>query len=502
MVDFNKFFDELEQQRLTNKGDINVSSIKRVKVKDVADVEIKAGQEERVKLEDVFDLLDLKKANGQFVSVRPLGGIVTLHSHWVRVESAKTNKVASYVSPCLKVDPDTGEYDDDRECPLCKAAAYFRSNGIKLTEEKYQPYPVSTDTAYIMNVISRDRQEEIEPKIVTKAERESGFKDITSKSRTPVQVLVIKPSLAKRIKEIAGLNKHVVSVKGHNEKRTFPLYHAEYGRDLMVKFDPDADGSDKYSVQRGDISPLTDEEKELLQWDIGTAPFLNDVPSVEAIEKDIARMGGEWWDDYRESEGMADDDDEDDIDDDLEDDEDEAPRSKSKSKSKSKPVSKSKRKVDKDEEEDEEDEDDLGIDDDEDEDIDDLDDEEEEDEAPRSKSKAKSKSKPVAKSKKKVEEDEDDLDDLDEEDEDDLDDLDEEDEEEKPRAKSKSKAKPVAKSKKKPVDEDDEDDDLDDLDDLDDDEDDEDEEEEEKPRAKSKAKSKAKPVAKSKESRR
>jgi hypoxanthine phosphoribosyltransferase len=35
MVDFNKFFDELEQQRLTNKGDINVSSIKRVKVKDV-----------------------------------------------------------------------------------------------------------------------------------------------------------------------------------------------------------------------------------------------------------------------------------------------------------------------------------------------------------------------------------------------------------------------------------------------------------------------------------
>jgi hypothetical protein len=308
----------------------------------------------------------------------------------------------------------------------------------------------------------------------TKAEKASGFKDKESDSWTPVRVIRLPSSFARKLRELKELNTHTGSAGG---TKAYSINDAKFGRDIRVYFDPDKAPAEQYNVQLGEKSrnPLTEEENAYLKWDL---TFLD---TREFDDKEVLRDFNEWAARMKvkvpKGKTVADDDEDDEED-------DEAPKAKSK-----KPAPKKKPVVD----DDEDDEDDFDEDEDEDEpapakskkkkpvvaDDDDEDDfDEDGDEEPAPKKKPAAKKKPVV------------ADDEDEEDEDDFEEDDEEDDEdEAPKAKSKKPA-----PKKKPVVTDDDEDEDDDEDDFDEDED-EDEDEEPAPKKK-KPVAKAKPAAK------
>lgn len=446
-------------------------------------------------LKEVCQTLEL---DDDFHPVRLLpGSVTTAGVHYLPLFNkagepvmSKWNKQEQATKPvyCLAWDFDKGRPDPDKDCPYCNAK-------LDLREESY------------VEVISRTAQNNppAKNKPSTK-ESKTGIKDNDNDaSWTPVRVWRLNNTTIGALQKLETLNKRKVDGK----TQTVPIDDPEFGCDVYVMYDASAAPSQRYSVQKDERTPITEEEEELLVWDVASLIANKCTNSMETAKKDVERylkFSGE------EAEVEDDEDDEEDgynpekgdrvhvvTDDDeeytgtvvkstdktlvIEDDEDGEkvtiswvdietcePAKAKKSKSakrridddddedddedespRSKSKSKSKAKFD----EDEEDEDDY------DEDEDDDDDDDDEDEAPRGKSKSKSK-KPAPWD-----------DDEDEED-------DEDDEDEQPRSKAKSKP---SKSKRRPSDDDDEDDD---------DDDDDDDEEEEKPRSKAKAAPKSK----------
>lgn len=456
--------------------------IRRVQSKGISDIPEQNRGREGVKIQDRYEMFSIAdSSNNEFIALRLIGGIVATGTHWVAVEN-KEGDLISVPKTCLAFDPETMSVDEETRCPYCEAEAWFKDHEIKVKVKNREGTPARMALDYFSNVIPRDLQEDITPKITLESERESGIIEKGSKSKTPIRVVRFTGGVISKIRDVEKLNVHKVKLKGEDgpTRRSMPVSHAKHGVDLMIKYNPKAKtASEYYSVQRGDSIPLDADEKELLKWDVEAWPFENEPATEKEADAEIARMKGKHWVKYRKFAKIEDesDDYDDDVEDDEddEDDEDEAPRNK---KSKAKPKSKSKSR---DEDEDEDEDDDL------DDDEDDEDDEDEDDEPPR-----KSKKKPATKSKSKHrDEDEDDEDD-DEDDEDlDLDDEDEDDEDDEPPAKKGKKASTSKssgkKSSKKRQDDDEDEDEDDDLDDEDD------EEEDEPPR-----KSKKKPVAKSK----
>lgn len=460
------------------------------------DAKPKAGRRDSKRLEDVVDLLKLP--SGKWVKVRILPkDIICVPQHWINILTAKTKKVIPVPKICLAIDPTTGEHYKDAECPFCEV------------DEK------EPNSSFLMLVLSRNEQEDAPSKIkMTKSEKKTGIKDPDSDSWTPVKVLRATGGLMEKMQELKSLNTHKDKKTG--KKKSYSIQHERYGRDVNIKFDANAKGADKYQVNMGDKSPLTEEELAYLVPDLTPEPILKELgllnlkeAKAELKRMDIVHEGedvGDEDEDDEDDEDLGkkkkkkgkddkkgkkskkkdeDEDDEDDEDsDDDEDDEDDEPKSKSK---KSKSKGKKSKKDDDDEDEDDDDEDD--------EDSDDEDDEDDDDEPKSKKSKSKSKK---SKSKKR--------DDDDEDEDEDSDDDDEDDDDESPKSK-KSKSKKSSKKSKKDdddddEDEDDEDEDDDDDDDSDGDEDDEDEDDEDdEPKSKkSKSKSKSKGGKKGKKS--
>ena len=403
----------------------------------------KSGNSDRVK---ITDLLDIKKfPDGKWLELRilPLDG-ASIKTHWINIIAGKDKREVKIPKICLGHNPTTDE-ETGIECPYC--ALEGQQSGVK----------------YYVNAIIRSVQEDKPARVgkATAAEKKSGFKDKDSDSWTPVQVLEVSSSLMKKIMELTDLNK--VKVKGKDGKpvtKTFGVDDAKYGCDISIKYDSKKQGTDMYSVQKGDRSPLSEEELAYLVYEINGEDLVKQMglETLKTATAEIKKM------EIVGDDEMSDDDDEDDLGSSKK-------KAKGKPAVKGKPSAKSKRQVDEEDDEDEEDED--------------------EDDEPKSKSK-----KPAAKSKRQVDDEDD------EEDEDfDDDSDDDEDEDDEPKPKSK---KPASKGKRKPADEDDEDEDEDDeedddfdddedsddddSDDEDDDFDDDEEEEEEKPTRKSSTK--------------
>lgn len=452
-------------------------------------------------LKDVCQTLEL---DDDFHPVRLLpGSVTTAGVHYLPLFNkagepvmSKWNKQEQATKPvyCLAWDFDKGRPDPDKECPYCNAK-------LDLREESY------------VEVISRTAQDNPPAKNKPSAkESKTGVKDNDNDgSWTPVRVWRLNNTTIGALQKLETLNKRKVDGKA----QPVPIDDPEYGCDVYVMYDASAAPSQRYSVQKDERTPITEEEEELLVWDVASLIANKCTNSMETAQRDVERylkFSGE--------EAEVDEDDEEDdgynpekgdrvhivTDDDeeytgtvvkntdktlvIEDDEDGEkvtiswvdietcePAKAKKSKAK-------RRADDDDEDDDDEDEDEAPrskskskakakFDDDEDEDDEEEDnDDEDEDEAPRGKSKSKSKSKkPAPWDDDDDDEDEEDEDEYSEEDEDD----DEDEEDERPRSKAKSKP---SKSKRRPSE--------DDEDDEDDDEDDDDEDE--KPRAKSKGK--------------
>jgi hypothetical protein len=433
----------------------------------------KSGGDRAPRVSDLIETVNFPA--GEWITLRFVGPAVSYGIHWIETMKKDGGKV-SFPTVCLAYDPETEETDSTHECPWCDSD----SEKIRFSPDYYS------------NAIVRGLQED-EPSKKTKPtakEEETGFKEKGSKTWTPARGVRLTRTLIRELKKLGALNR--VKNKKTGETKAYPLSHPKFGCDVNVMYDPtEKTPSKKYMIQKGERTPLTDEEQEYLLWKIEE---MQHPMSLKDANKEFERWAEKM--DVKKKGKAKDDDDEDDDEDSDDEDEDDEPKSKKGAK---KPVKKGKAKDDDDEDDDEDsDDEDDDLDDDEDEkpkkgakkvdkkakgkksskdDDDDEDDDldDDEDDEP------KSKKKPAKKGKAKDDEDEDD-------------DLDDDDDEDEKPAKKGAK-KPVKKGKKSSKDEDEDDEDSDEDDeDLDDDE-----EEEEKPNKKGKKeekKSKGKKKAK------
>ena len=396
------------------------------------------GGNDSAKLEELFDLFDPKTATKSYVALRFLPiDMLPVRRHWIQSKT-KDGKPTAFPKMCVSFDPDNPSTPlKGRKCPFCELDHGPDDKGFPARMEEYM----------LANVIVRDLQDTLRVGKMTPQEKKTGFKDITSKSATPVRVIRIPLGVARRLEEMSEMNK--------GKKVTDP----KYGIDVMLKFNPKAAPAEMYKLERGERTPITAEEEAYLVYNLSDYEEIYDamgrLDSKAALEEfkriDIVGVSKHSDDDDDDDGGFRagsksgkkkpnrdnDDEYEDEDEDEDEDDEDEPRSSRRKPSSNAKSRS---RFADDDEEEEDEDEDDE----------------------PRS-----SRRKPSSKSKPSRFADDDD-----EEEED-------EDEDDEPRSSRRSKVTKKPSSKSKPSR-------------FDDDEEEEDEDEDDEPRS-----SRRKPAAKS-----
>jgi hypothetical protein len=326
------------------------------------------GKSDNVRLEEVVEMQSWEEGdnNVRFLN-RP---IIHIRRHWLhlRTKAGKVINIPRYCmshNPLNEDEPRTNAKGKEIECPYCELPHGKNKDSGSAHFESF----------YLAQAISRELQEEEPRKKAkpTKDEKKTGFKDIRSKSWTPIRVYRLPSTLVARLQELSGMNK--VRNKKSGTKKAYDITDDKYGCDIVVRYKAKASGSDKYSADIDERTPLTDDEKEYLAWDLSET--LLDVTgrfseSKQALD-DMAKMeivGG----DVPDGTDLDDDDDDDDPfaskkkkksgkkkkafdsdDDDDDDDDDDEPVKKKKSKKKSikKPAKKKKAAFDDDDDDDE-----------------------------------------------------------------------------------------------------------------------------------------------------
>lgn len=387
---------------------------------------------------DIFEIFPLaKKANGNWVSIRLLNlDLLPIKKHWIKIMGGKDkDKEIKIPRLCVAFDPDNQNKPlRGMKCPYCGIAHGNDESGA----------PAQYDYKWYAQAIIRDEQAAAPRKMpkLTKKEQKSGKKEMGSDSWTPVQCIPLTNSLASKIRELGERNIHTVKDKksGKKSKQAFQVNDDKYGCDIEIKYNPKKSPAERYTIERGDHTPLTKEEKEYLTWDFENWEEIYDLlgrlneNDAMADYKKMDVLGGE-------SQVDGDDDDEDDDDD----------MALGRKKKGGKGDKKKRRSMDDDEDDDDDDEDDdrpskskkssksrkMLDDDDEDEDDDD-----EDDRPSKKKKSSKDKKSSKVKSKKSKKSDDDDEDDA----------------PKKKKKKSSDKVKSSDKKKKKKSSDDDDDD--------------------------------------------
>jgi hypothetical protein len=221
------------------------------------------GGEEKKRWEDSVEKLDLTK---DYQTIRylesPRGGA----KHWVDFKNADGQKKGFY-SPCFSFNSDTQTYEDSEACPACKAN-------------------IKSSLFYAAHAIVRQIQED-KPEVVKKEHAdENGFK-VKEKGWSPVRVVVVPSSVAKKIRNIITLNKYKIDGK----VLTKTVEDPKFGCDLEISFDKDAEGTLMYDVQKGEKSALTEEELAYLRFDLSVIPnFLNSQETDATYYKEKADL--------------------------------------------------------------------------------------------------------------------------------------------------------------------------------------------------------------------
>lgn len=336
------------------------------------------GNRDNLRESDIFEIFPLaKKANGNWVSIRLLDtDLLPIKKHWIKIMGGKDkDKEIKIPRLCVNFDPDNqGKPLRGMKCPYCGIAHGNDESGA----------PAQYDYKWYAQAIIRDEQAAAPRKMpkLTKKELKTGKKEMGSESWTPVMCIPLTNSLAQKIKELGERNIHTVKDKksGKKSKQAFQVNHPKYGCDIEIKYNAKKAPAERYTIERGDHTPLKDFEKEYLTWDfdnweeiydmlgrLNEADALTDFKKMDVIG---VNPGDDDEDDEDDDDGMSlgkkkkggkadkkkrrsmDDDDDEDEDDDDEDEDDRPSKSK-----KSKP-SKSKRLLDDDEDDDDDDEDD------------------------------------------------------------------------------------------------------------------------------------------------
>lgn len=366
-----------------------------------------SGNKDSIRLNELVAMVNLK--DGKSKTLRLIGPMTSIPIIWIEIKKKEGGK-ARIPRISLRYDPKTGEIRDDIDCPYEKAFGSARSGVLS-------------------NAINRDLQENApaKPKKATPYEAKSRdwfdynahYKENNEGGAwTPVEVLSVPISAARKIQDLVATNKKTIkNKKGDKTTQTFGPDHPKYGFDIIIKYDSKRPPAEQYIIQKAESSPLTEEELEYCLWQYNLEKPFTMKEALEDIKK-LKKVAVSKSEDDEDDDNDADDEDEDD---------------KVSTKSKSKSKTKKKSSFD--------DEDDF---DDEDEDEDDHpkskkkskkvvdDDDEDEDEKPKSKKSKKSRNddddededdEPVKKNKKKSRDDED------------------EDEDDRPKSKKKAKSK-------------------------------------------------------------
>ena len=300
----------------------------------------RTGNKDSVKLDEVIELHKFPADEWSQIRCLP-GKILPVKRHWISIIAGKDKKEITIPRYCIAFDPNhEGEPRKDAKgkevkCPYCDL-----THG-KDGSARYEFF-------YLGNAIIRELQEDEPRKKAehTKEEKKSGFKDIRSKSWTPVRVCRFTSTMASRIQEIGEGN--TAKDKKSGTKKAFDVTHEKYGCDIRVKFKPKAPGTDKYSIDKDERTPLTEDEKSYLVWKLDETllDVTGRMDAKQALE-DFKRMeivGGDTPDDDDDGDGYSLGDDDEPkkgkkgkkkskaFSDDDEDDEDDTPKKKKKSK--------------------------------------------------------------------------------------------------------------------------------------------------------------------------
>lgn len=216
------------------------------------------GNNDSVRLEELIEIYKFQDHPDEWCQLRFLErGLLACKRHWVKIFAGKEKKEVTIPRWCVSFDPDNeSEPLDGIDCPYCEL-----SHGNEGTAR--------AEHFYLVNAIVRDLQEDEPARKVrpTKKEEETGFKDIKSKSWTPVRVIRLTNTLVARFQELAETN--IVTSKTSGKKKAFDVSHEKYGCDINVKYKPKEPGSSKYSADKVEgRTPLTQEEVDYLVWDL------------------------------------------------------------------------------------------------------------------------------------------------------------------------------------------------------------------------------------------
>lgn len=337
-------------------------------------------QRDNVRESDLFEIFPLsKKAKGNWVSLRFLPiDLLPIKKHWVKIMGGKDkSKELKIPRMCVSFDPDNQrEPLRGMKCPYCELVHGNDESGAS----------AQIDFKWHAQAIVRDEQTTKPRKLpkLTNGEKKTGKKDKSSDSWTPVFVVPLTNSMAGQIRQMGERNFAMVKDKksGQKIKTAFPITDKKYGIDVDIKYVPENPPTNRYVMEKGERTPLTEEENEYLTWDFddweGIFDSLGRLDEKDALadfkKMDVIGSSTDSDDDEDEDDDMSlgrnkgkksssktrsrlSDDDEDDEDDEDEDDRPSKKKKSSKLKSKTKKSS-SKRLLDDDEDDEDEDEDD------------------------------------------------------------------------------------------------------------------------------------------------
>lgn len=238
--------------------------------KSFSDTKPRVGRPDIPKPQDFIDFI--KMPDNEFVQMRLVGPTFSYAVHWIEVFSEKSGAKVRFAKNCLGYSHETEDFDDTK-CPYCKA-------GLK------------TSIDYISNAIIRDLQDEYthSTKKWEETEKETGFKDKASKSKTPVRVVRFTATTAEKLKKRSLSNK-AKDKKGN--VKNYPLSDSKYGKDINYLYNSKGTGSGKYEIEVQELTPLNDEEKDYLLWDIENCVRIENMKDAEAEVKSLKKRNPE-----------------------------------------------------------------------------------------------------------------------------------------------------------------------------------------------------------------
>lgn len=247
------------------------------------------GREDTPKLTDLVEMYDWPK-KGSFGTIRATGPVQGRGLHKVNVMK-KDGSTTEITKVCLAYNVDTDEFDSDAHCPYCNMP------------EGYQ----TRKKRYFMNVIDRRIEEDAPANIKKTAEEtKTGFKDVSSKSWTPVRVLGVPSTVATRLQQLSA--KNVVKNK-QGQKKQFDFNHDRFGFDLDISFDKSAAAANMYGCDRNQderFTPLTEDQLDYLLFDLDVIYPAEDEETAKREAKSLTDR----WRKATGDEGEVDDDEE------------------------------------------------------------------------------------------------------------------------------------------------------------------------------------------------